>query len=252
MWRSKKTATGKESQFNSYDMKIWAHDKLAHLHEELLRLVGPGFSLDGELYVHGWSLQKINGAVSVNSVQPGPNTPDIEFHVFDIAVMGMKTKDRVQTLLQLENKKPHIHVVPTYYVATSLEADKYFSAFKDMGYEGMILRNPESPYGFWHKCGNKENRWDYLLKRKDFCSAEGTIVDVTQEHDVGGDPKPSVGALVVELEDGTRFKIGTGMTHEDRKRWWIQPPIGTMVSFEFERYSDSGVPLKPSVELIHE
>jgi DNA ligase-1 len=52
-----------------------------------------------------------------------------------------------------------------------------------------------------------------------------------------------VGALVVEMANGTRFSIGTGLSDAERA---APPPIGSIVTFRYQELSDGGVPRFPS------
>src|SRR5688572_29464141 len=52
-----------------------------------------------------------------------------------------------------------------------------------------------------------------------------------------------LGALLVELADGTRFSVGTGFSDRERE----QPPaIGAVITFRYQELSDAGVPRFPS------
>ena len=52
-----------------------------------------------------------------------------------------------------------------------------------------------------------------------------------------------MGALVVELENGTRFSVGTGLSDEERRS---PPPVGAIITFRYQELSDGGVPRFPS------
>jgi DNA ligase-1 len=101
-----------------------------------------------------------------------------------------------------------------------------------LGGEGLMLRQPGSRY--------EVGRSTTLLKVKSFKDAEARVV----EHAAGaGRHKGRVGALVVELENGTRFSVGTGLSDEERRS---PPPVGAIISFRYQELSDGGVPRFPS------
>ena len=55
--------------------------------------------------------------------------------------------------------------------------------------------------------------------------------------------KGRLGALVVELPDGTTFSVGTGFSDAQRN----QPPaIGSIINFRYQELTDGGVPRFPS------
>ena len=58
-----------------------------------------------------------------------------------------------------------------------------------------------------------------------------------------GRHKGRLGALQVELPDGTRFSVGTGFSDAEREN---PPPIGSVITFRYQELSDGGVPRFPS------
>jgi DNA ligase-1 len=52
-----------------------------------------------------------------------------------------------------------------------------------------------------------------------------------------------LGSLLVELPDGTRFKIGTGFSAAQRQN---PPPVGSVVTFKYYGFYQSGIPKFPS------
>jgi DNA ligase-1 len=101
-----------------------------------------------------------------------------------------------------------------------------------LGGEGLMLRKPGSHYAV--------GRSSTLLKVKSFHDAEARVV----EHSPGtGKHKGRLGALVVEMPDGTRFNVGTGFTDAER----MSPPeIGALITYRYQELSDAGVPRFPS------
>ena len=64
-----------------------------------------------------------------------------------------------------------------------------------------------------------------------------------------GRHKGRLGALLVELADGTQFSVGTGFSDAERE----QPPaIGALITFRYQELSDGGVPRFPSYVAIRE
>ena len=56
-------------------------------------------------------------------------------------------------------------------------------------------------------------------------------------------PAWRLGALLVELADGTRFSVGTGFSDRERRD---PPPVGAVVTFRYQELSEAGVPRFPS------
>src|SRR5205807_1941316 len=77
-----------------------------------------------------------------------------------------------------------------------------------------------------------EGRSTTLLKVKTFRDAEARVV----EHQPGaGRHKGRLGALGVELPDGTRFAVGTGFSDAERDD---PPPLGSVITFRYQELSE--------------
>jgi DNA ligase-1 len=95
-----------------------------------------------------------------------------------------------------------------------------------------MLRQPGSKY--------VAGRSITLLKVKTFRDAEATVLG----HQAGaGRHKGRMGALLVKLNDGTEFAIGTGFSDREREN---PPAIGATVTFRYQELSEAGVPRFPS------
>jgi DNA ligase-1 len=95
-----------------------------------------------------------------------------------------------------------------------------------------MLRQPGSAY--------QAGRSPTLLKVKTFADAEARVVG----HEPGrGRHKGRLGALLVELPDGVRFAVGTGLTDAERAD---APPVGSTITFRYQELTDGGVPRFPS------
>ena len=95
-----------------------------------------------------------------------------------------------------------------------------------------MLRQPGSRYEI--------GRSTTLLKVKNFHDAEARVL---QHQEGAGRHKGRLGALLVELENGTRFAVGTGFSDAEREH---PPAIGSVITFRYQELSDGGVPRFPS------
>jgi DNA ligase-1 len=82
----------------------------------------------------------------------------------------------------------------------------------------------------------KGRRSGDLLKVKAYEDAEAIVVRHIQGK---GKFKNMLGAIVVEMPDTTRFKIGTGFSNEERKN---PPPIGVAITYQFRGKTKNGIP----------
>ena len=105
--------------------------------------------------------------------------------------------------------------------------DDFEAAILQDGGEGVMLRKPRSEY--------THGRSSDLLKIKRIQSAEAEVIGYEQGQ---GKHANRVGALVAKFA-GQVFKLGTGLTNEQRE---TPPAIGSIVTFSFFELTDGGVP----------
>lgn len=123
------------------------------------------------------------------------------------------------------------------------------------GGEGVMLRSPSS---YW-----EPYRSHFLLKHKPWSDDEATIVGfIAGKVGKHGTLAGKIGAILVDWQ-GTRFKIGSGMTHDIRefekpsqRIWAIDHPgevcpdgfngktlrLDSTITFKYRECSDDGVP----------
>ena len=77
-----------------------------------------------------------------------------------------------------------------------------------------------------------------LRKLKSFHDAEARVVVTKRVRAAQGRL-----ALLVELEDGTKFAVGTGFSNAEREN---APPVGSVITFRYQELSEGGVPRFPS------
>lgn len=244
--------------FQSRDEIQWNEPVLRHLSDELTdfaHFIGDTI-LDGELYVHGWRLQRINGAVATNRSAPRDDTHQVEFHVFDVVNPSLKFSERwldtYNTLQQLPLEK--IKVVPTAICDSRESVDQHFHHYTALGYEGIMLR-PNGPYVYGKHLSQRTGthttkRSEYLWKYKQWEDGEFTCVGITQ-----GEGKADVGIGAFRLStnneepdrgDAVQFYVGTGFSDEERIEFMQNPPIGKKIKVRYLCLTDSGIPFNPS------
>jgi DNA ligase-1 len=133
------------------------------------------------------------------------------------------------------------------------------SDFLEQGYEGMMIRHPDSRY----KYGRSTEREGGLVKVKRFTDAEAEVIGFVEEMHNGNEAKTdalghterstekaglvgkgTLGALVVRDAQGRVFNIGTGFTAVQRADLWLRQPdyLGSLVTF---KYFDHGIKESP-------
>jgi DNA ligase-1 len=192
----------------------------------------PDMVLDGELWVGRKQFQR---AVSIVRRQDASDLwREVRFAVFDAPRVELPFEQRLDAVREtlrgptLPYAAAHDHRRCEGLSHLEAELDRLSAE----GAEGLMLRRPGSRY--------EAGRSFTLLKAKRFFDAEARVIG----HQGGaGKHEGRLGALLVELSDGRRFAIGTGLSDAERN---APPPVGAVVSFRYQELSDGGVPRFPS------
>jgi DNA ligase-1 len=192
----------------------------------------PETPLDGELWIDRKSFQT---TVSIVRRQDqSDHWKAVKYLVFDAPQHGGLFEERLKFLAdQLRPEKASFFAIHPHERCESLAKLKAeLDRVDALGGEGLMLRQPASAY--------VAGRSFTLLKVKRFHDAEATVI----AHSPGkGKHKGRLGALVVQLPDGTEFSVGTGLSDAQRK---APPAIGSTITFRYQELSDGGVPRFPS------
>ena len=192
----------------------------------------PNVPLDGELWLGRKMFQR---AVSIVRRQDKSELwKDISYVVFDAPGLDKSFEARLKFVSESLNQnrqlyaKPHEHILCKGVDHLKQE----LARLEALGGEGLMLRRAGSRY--------ESGRSSTLLKVKSFHDAEARVL----KHQEGaGRHKGRLGALLVELPDGTTFSVGTGFSDAEREN---PPPIGSTITFRYQELSEAGVPRFPS------
>ena len=162
-----------------------------------------------------------------------PLWKDLLYVVFDAPTHAGGFEERMEQVKKSVDGKSVYARVHEQFVCSGFEHLKTeLARVEALGGEGLMARQPGSRY--------EAGRSSTLLKVKSFRDAEARVVG----HAPGaGRHKGRLGALEVELADGTRFNVGTGFSDAERED---PPAIGSIITFRFQELSDGGVPRFPS------
>ena len=183
---------------------------------------------------------------------------DAVFHVFDSCTTGIHYPERLALVRGKEDTS--IVIVPQHIVTSLQEIKLYEESYTDKGYEGVILRRPDTYYKFGRSTSNE----GALLKVKRFLDAEATVLGMEEllhndnaatTNELGLTQRSShkdnkigldtLGAFIVQdTVTGIEFNIGTGLTQEQRQFYWnnYSSYVGKIVSY---KYFPVGVKEKP-------
>lgn len=218
---------------------------------EMLGTIECDYDLDGELICEG-------GFNSVqSSIMKTEGRPKFKYYVFDI-IINLPYVDRMDILRRIDLPVFCEKVLPTHIYSFE-ELRGYEEAAVELGYEGVMIRSPYGPY----KYGRSTLREAYLLKLKRFVDAEGIVEDVEEmnynsnpaeinelglmqrsSHKKGMTPAGILGAFLVRYE-GNIVKVSTGLTMDDRQKYWKENCIGKIVKFKFQESGTKYLPRFP-------
>jgi DNA ligase-1 len=192
----------------------------------------PDVPLDGELWL---DRKKFQRTVSIARRQDrSEHWKELRYVVFDAPVHGGEFEARLRFLEDLLAKHALPYARPlTHERCQDLDhLHAELVRIEELGGEGLMLRQPGSLY--------VSGRSASLLKVKNFRDDEARVIG----HEPGkGRHKGRLGALLVELTNGIRFSVGTGLSDAERNH---PPAIGSWITFRYQELSDGGVPRFPS------
>ena len=189
----------------------------------------PDTPMDGELWAGRGRFSHAQS--TVRQQQPDDAAwREMRFMVFDLPAHGGTFDQRLPALNQLVESlnQPWVQAVPQQRVASDAALQKLLLRTVRAGGEGLMLHRGASMY--------RVGRSDDLIKVKTHEDTEAKVV----AHLPGqGRHAGRLGALVVEMPSGQRFRLGAGLTDAERDH---PPPVGSWVTYRFRGTHDSGVP----------
>ena len=206
---------------------------------QLNALLKDGQCVDGELYVHDWTFQRIISAVK----KKRDDTDLLEYHIYDSPHPILEFEERVPTNNNYPDncsnwKAPpeNIKVVKTYMAKDQGEFDSLEKQFVSDGYEGMMARNQKSPYKYKHRSYD-------LQKVKRFIDKEFEIIG-------GKDGTGREAGLVIfrcKTKAGLEFDVRPMGSRESRESAFknLSSYIGKDLTVRYQELTDDGRPRFP-------
>ena len=158
--------------------------------ELISMMIDEGVCLDGELYLPGYSVNDINSFVKNTQLAQHYK---LQYWCYDLCVENMSAEQRnylrYTSLLDVNdnnailfgNKQDHLNntkqlvILQSWRIENITEAIEFRNDFIDLGFEGLILRNPAAEYQF-----GKRNQAMFKFKKVD--DGKFTIIDIIPEH----------------------------------------------------------------------
>lgn len=219
---------------------------------------------DGELMVEG-TFQDVSSAIMSHK-----GTPEFTYFVFDdmthpTAEYTARLENLTMRLRSADISSKVVQFVPVQQIPDARALLAYEMEILEMGFEGVCLRTPSSPY----KYGRSTLKQAWLLKLKQFVDAEAKVLQVDEQYrntnaaekdelghtkrshaKEGKEGKGTMGRFKVrDLATGVEFHIGTGIGLTDALRQTIwddrQNQVGRIVKYKSQPFGAKDAPRIP-------
>jgi len=214
--------------------------ELLKLYETLPENKKKNLHLDGELYIHDVPFEELSGPIKRAQNRQGYDVKNIEFRIYDCFCLDdlkISFNDRtefIKTIIPIN----HINLkyVKTEHVNNLEEFKEYYSLFMAEGYEGIMARNPKSPYEI-------SKRSSHLQKYKEFDDDEFEIIGFQEGS--GVDEKTVIWKC--KTDKGEEFSVRPKGSLEHRRKLFADAKncIGKLLTVKYQELSEIGVPRFP-------
>ena len=191
----------------------------------------PNTVLEGELWSERGKYQQI---ASITAKQtPHPGWQALQFWVFDMPAYQGSFAERVKAMRELEreNTSAFLRFIPQKKGENHDQLIEQLKALITQGGEGLMLHHQDAIYS--------PGRSNALLKVKLFKDTEAVVIGYKPGK---GKHLGRMGALQMKMPNGKTFYLGTGFTNKQREN---PPPIGSLVTYKYQGFTDSGLPRFP-------
>lgn len=189
----------------------------------------PPRALDGELWMGRGRFEAVSAAVRREPPQDA-EWREIRYMLFELPGAPGGFTDRIAAMRELVAAAgvPWLQAVEQFRVADRTELERRLREVLRAGGEGLMLHAADAPW--------TAGRSEALLKLKAHDDAEARVV----AHLPGrGRHAGRLGALLVELPDGRRLRLGSGFSDAERER---PPAFGATVTYRHRGLTASGLP----------
>ena len=156
----------------------------------------------------------------------------VRYMVFDLPDHTASFTERLarmsQVLTPFQGVESRVQAIAQHRVPDAAALKQRFTQVVDAGGEGLVLHRADA---LW-----QEGRSDALRKLKPVQDEEAQVI----AHLPGkGRLQGRLGALLVQMPDGQRFALGSGLSDADIEK---PPPVGAWVSYRYRDRTPSGLP----------
>ncbi len=192
----------------------------------------PKQPLDGELWLGRGSFDRLSAIVR-HQVPDDAEWRRVRYMIFELPDAPGTFTDRIERIkaVTAAANVPWLKAVPQLSLADAVALQKMLRDIVRQGGEGLMLHRADAAY--------ETGRSSALLKLTPWLDAEATVV----AHLPGkGKYAGMTGALQMEMPDGRRFALGSGLSDALRRN---PPPVGTLVTYRYRELTQNGMPRFP-------
>jgi len=189
----------------------------------------PDVPLEGELWSGYGRYSEVSALINRHQTT-ADEWREVRFMLFDLPHWPGNFQQRYAQLEELigTTEASNLTVIRQHRGLDQEALEQLFAETVEKGGEGLMMHRASALYQF--------GRSTDLRKLKPYQDAEATVI----AHLPGkGRYTGMLGALLVEMDDGRRFRLGTGFSDAERAD---PPPVGSRVSFRYEGLTTHGLP----------
>ena len=189
----------------------------------------PAEKLDGELWLGRGRFNDISSLVRSHNADP-ERWRQVRYMVYDLPNMVAPFSERYWVLKTLvaQQGTAWLTALDQKRITDDAALQQWLTKVVAGGGEGLMLRHGRALY--------QVSRSNDLLKLKPRQDDEATVIAYVPGE---GKYRGMVGALVVRDEHGREFRLGSGLTDEERR---FPPAIGSRVTYAFNGLTHTGLP----------
>lgn len=192
----------------------------------------PKQPLDGELWLGRGSFDQLSSIVRRESPDDA-EWRHVRNMIFELPNAGGGFSERAEQIRAVTSAAnlPWLQAITQFRLSDAAALQKKLRDIVRSGGEGLMLHREDAAY--------ETGRSSALLKPTPWQDAEASVV----AHLPGkGKYAGMAGALRMELPDGRRFSLGSGLTDVLRRN---SPPVGTLVTYRYRELTQNGMPRFP-------
>lgn len=189
----------------------------------------PRQALDGELWIARGRFEQLSGIVRRQQPRDA-EWREVRYRIFELPDAAGSFTARIEQMRAIvaHANVPWLQMVEQFRVNDQTALMQQLDTVVRAGGEGLMLHLAAAPY--------LTGRQNALLKLKPWQDTEATVVGYTPGT---GKYHGMTGALKVQMPDGKRFLIGSGLSDAVRRH---PPAIGTLVTYRYQALTQGGVP----------